>query len=75
VRAGQPGDGETGFGAFLQFETLTLCPIDTRCIAPALLRDDERQWLNDYHAVVRTRLAPLLDGEALAWLHTRTEAL
>ncbi|GAB2860105.1 aminopeptidase P family protein [Pseudoduganella ginsengisoli] len=67
--------GETEFGAFLQFETLTLCPIDTRCIEAGLLRDDERQWLNDYHAVVRTRLAPLLDGDALAWLHTRTEAI
>ncbi|MRV70718.1 M24 family metallopeptidase [Duganella sp. FT92W] len=67
--------GDTEFGAFLQFETLTLCPIDTRCIEPSLMRDDERQWLNDYHAVVRTRLAPLLDGDALAWLHTRTEAL
>lgn len=67
--------GDTEFGAFLQFETLTLCPIDTRCIAPGLLRDDERQWLNDYHAQVRTRLAPLLDGDALAWLYTRTEAL
>ncbi len=70
-----PAAGESAFGPFLQFETLTLCPIDTRCIDAALLRDDERQWLNDYHAVVRTRLAPLLEGEALAWLHTRTEAL
>jgi Xaa-Pro aminopeptidase len=69
------GAGETAFGAFLQFETLTLCPIDTRCIDASLLRADERQWLNDYHTVVRTRLAPLLDGDALAWLHTRTEAL
>jgi Xaa-Pro aminopeptidase len=67
--------GETEFGAFLQFETLTLCPIDTRCITVSLLRDDERQWLNDYHAAVRARLAPLLAGDALAWLHTRTEAL
>ncbi|MCO5976754.1 aminopeptidase P family protein [Ideonella oryzae] len=63
------------FGPFLEFETLTLCPIDTRCIDRALLRDDERVWLNQYHAMVRARLAPGLDGEALAWLMTRTEPL
>jgi len=63
------------FGDFLRFETLTLCPIDTRCIEPSLLRDDERQWLNDYHATVRTRLQPHLSGDALAWLENRTVPL
>jgi len=63
------------FGDFLRFETLTLCPIDTRCIEPSLLRDDERQWLNDYHAAVRARLLPHLSGAALAWLEQRTEPL
>ena len=67
--------GQTEFGDFLQFETLTLCPIDTRCIATGLLRDDEKQWLNNYHATVRERLSPLLSGDALAWLNQRTEAL
>jgi Xaa-Pro aminopeptidase len=67
--------GHTEFGEFLDFETLTLCPIDTRCIAPALLRDDEKRWLNDYHATVRKRLLPLLSGDALAWLENRTVAL
>ncbi|SFU45677.1 aminopeptidase P family protein [Pseudoduganella namucuonensis] len=67
--------GDAGFGPFLRFETLTLCPIDTRCVALDLLRADERAWLNDYHATVRTRLAPHLAGDALAWLHTRTEAI
>lgn len=63
------------FGAFLMFETLTLCPIDTRCIDHALLNEEERAWLNRYHATVRERLAPGLDGEALAWLMARTEAI
>jgi len=65
----------TDFGEFLKFETLTLCPIDTRCIDQALLREDERAWLNDYHAEVRRRLAPRVSGEALAWLTRRTEAI
>ena len=62
------------FGEFLAFETLTLCPIDTRCIERALLRPDEIDWLNTYHATVRARLAPLVSGDALAWLVKRTEA-
>ena len=69
VAAKEVGDE---FGEFLEFETLTLCPIDTRCIDPALLRADEIDWLNRYHAVVRERLAPGLDGAPLAWLKART---
>lgn len=60
------------FGEFLEFETLTLCPIDTRCIDRSLLRTDEIAWLNAYHATVRERLAPLVAGDALAWLTVRT---
>lgn len=66
-------DGE--FGEFLQFETLTLCPIDTRIILPKLLDDKELDWLNSYHKQVRDKLSPLLDGEAKAWLLARTEPL
>ena len=61
------------FGDFLEFETLTLCPIDTRCIDMSLMRADEIDWLNGYHAVVRARLAPLVSGDALAWLNERTQ--
>jgi Xaa-Pro aminopeptidase len=67
--------GETEFGAFLDFETLTLCPIDTRAIALALLRDDERAWLNGYHETVRERISPHVTGEARAWLEARTRAI
>ncbi len=63
------------FGAFLEFETLTLCPIDTRCIERSLLRADEIDWLNQYHALVRERLAPLVDGPALDWLVSRTQPI
>jgi Xaa-Pro aminopeptidase len=63
------------FGEFLEFETLTLCPIDTRCIERSLLRADEVAWLNAYHATVRERLAPRLDGAGLAWLIERTEPI
>jgi Xaa-Pro aminopeptidase len=63
------------FGEFLEFETLTLCPIDTRCIQKDLLHSDEVEWLNAYHANVRARLSPLLSGAGLEWLVMRTEAI
>ncbi|ALM54174.1 aminopeptidase P family protein [Halomonas huangheensis] len=66
---------ESEFGDFLEFETLTLCPIDTRCLDLALLDAGEIEWLNGYHAEVRQRLAPHLDGDALEWLKERTEAV
>ncbi len=65
----------TGFGEFMQFETLTLCPIDTRCLERSLLRPDELAWLDGYHAEVRERVSPLVEGEALAWLAMRTQPL
>ena len=67
--------GASEFGEFLKFETLTLCPIDTRCFEASLLTHEELKWLNDYHEQVRERLSPLLEGDALAWLQARTAAL
>ena len=67
--------GKSAFGDFLHFETLTLCPIDTRCLLPELLAKDEVDWLNGYHANVRERLAPLLKADGLAWLEARTAPL
>ncbi len=67
----QTPEGDT-FAEMLEFETLTLCPIDTRCIERNLLRADEVAWLNAYHALVRERLALRVSGDALAWLNART---
>uniref|UniRef100_A0A7C2AVU8 Aminopeptidase P family protein n=1 Tax=Pseudomonas graminis TaxID=158627 RepID=A0A7C2AVU8_9PSED len=67
--------GKTEFGEFLKFETLTLCPIDTRCLEISLLTQEEREWLNEYHAQVRQRLTPLVEGAALVWLNGRTQAV
>ena len=65
--------GVSEFGTFLRFETLTMCPIDTRCLHADLLTCEELNWLNAYHAEVRERLSPLLAGDALKWLNARTE--
>ena len=57
------------------FETLTLAPIDTRLIDPALLTAEELAWLNVYHARVRDAVAPSLDAATRAWLITATAPL
>lgn len=64
--------GSSAFGDFLEFETLTLCPIDTRCLLREGLSSEDIAWLDRYHQTVRERLSPLLQGDALAWLERRT---
>ena len=66
------GTERAEFGEFLRFETLTLCPIDVRCIDRNLMTREEIDWLDAYHAEVRRRVAPLVTGAALAWLERST---
>lgn len=54
------------------FETLTLAPIDRRCIARELLTAEERAQLDAYHARVRAVIGPQLEGEARTWLDAAT---
>jgi Xaa-Pro aminopeptidase len=63
------------FAQFLEFETLTLCPIDRRCIAWSNMTAEEIAWVNDYHQIVRTRLQDRVQGMALAWLLENTQAI
>ena len=66
---------ETEFGRFLQFETLTLSPIDTTPILPDLLTKEEIAWLNDYHQRVFDTLSPHLSDEENSWLRMVTVPL
>ena len=63
------------YGEFLEFETLTLCPINQSCIALELMTESEITWLNEYHQTVRERLAPHLQGKVLNWLIENTQAI
>lgn len=64
---------ETEFGKFLEFETLSLCPIDISLIEPKLLNDEEIEWINNYHDKVYQKLNPLLnDDEIKTWLENKT---
>lgn len=70
-----PTPQETEFGHYLNFETVTLCPIDTRLVNPSLLTQDEINWLNEYHTHVYNELKDRVEGEALTWLTERTQAI
>ena len=59
---------ETEFGKFLQFESLTLCPIDKAPVIKEMLLQEEIDWLNEYHQRVFDTLSPHLDDEETAWL-------
>ena len=66
---------ETDFGEFLQFEPLTLCPIDKRPILVDMLTVEEIQWLNDYHQLVYDRLSLHLDEDERQWLADATKEI
>jgi Xaa-Pro aminopeptidase len=59
----------------LEFETVTLAPIDLELVETSLLTADETAWLNAYHARVRETLTPLVDADTVAWLKTATRVV
>lgn len=63
---------ETECGRFLKFEPLTLCPIDKRPVVKEMLTEEEKEWLNRYHAAVFERLSPHLDSSETEWLRQAT---
>ncbi len=68
-------DGETEYGSFLAFETVTLCYIDQTLIDLSLLDDKELEWLNDYHERVYRSLREHLKPELKKWLREKTKRL
>jgi Xaa-Pro aminopeptidase len=68
-------DIEGGERPMLGFETLTLAPIDLRCVDASLLSPVEREWLNAYHARVLAEIGPRVEGDVLDWLKSATVAI
>lgn len=66
---------ESSKKGFLEFETITLCPIDISLIDAKLLTPEEKQWLNTYHARVRKKISPLLTEEEQQWLMKQTREI
>jgi Xaa-Pro aminopeptidase len=59
-------------GGVIGFETLTLAPMDLSLVDFNLLDENEKSWLNEYHARVYETLAPLLDAPTKDWLKNKT---
>ena len=69
----QPVDG--GEREMMEFETITLAPINLDLVKTDLLTNDEREWLNAYHARVRKTLARLIDAYIKDWFENATRAV
>lgn len=67
--------GEGMFGEYLEFETITLCPICKKGIIKEMLTIEEREWLNTYHQNVYDKLSPDLNEEERSWLREATGAI
>ena len=65
----------TEYGDFYQFETLSLCYIDTSPLLKEMLTVDEIAWLNSYHQAVYEKLSPHLTPDEKSWLRTKTQAV
>ncbi|MCI6181246.1 MAG: aminopeptidase P family protein [Prevotella sp.] len=65
----------TEFGEFLQFDALTLCPIDTAPIDVSMLSDEEVEWLNCYHRRVYDAIAPHVSMDEREWLREATKEI
>jgi Xaa-Pro aminopeptidase len=61
--------------AFLKFENLTLCPIETRPIDTRLLTREEIRYFNAYHTRVRRALRRFLTKPEAAWLRKATRPI
>ena len=63
------------FGKFYGFESLSICPIDTRPVIEELLTPEEKMWLNDYHSECYNKLSPFLEGRDLKYLEEVTKEI
>lgn len=68
-------DKEGMFGEYLEFETITLCPICKKGIIKEMLTAEEIEWLNNYHRTVYEKLSPNLNEEEKVWLQQATASI
>jgi len=66
---------ENEYGQFMGFEALTCAPIDLDAVIPEQMTNKQRAYLNEYHAFVYEKLAPLMEEEERAWLAHATRAI
>jgi Xaa-Pro aminopeptidase len=67
--------GTSEFGEWLDFETMTLCHIDTAAVLPDLLDHQEKAWLNSYNERVYREISPCLPEDVAHWLREKTRPI
>ena len=63
------------YGQFMEFEPITIAPIDLDAINVDLMKDDEKAYLNKYHKMVFDTVSPFLTEEEAEWLKEYTKAI
>ncbi len=66
---------KTEFGQFLQFETVTLFPIDRELIEITDLNMEEVDWIDSYHKKVFNAISPFLNTEEKSWLENKCKSI
>jgi len=66
---------ETEFAPFLEFENLTLFPIETKAIKKELMSQVQIDWLNDYHRIVFETVSPMCNEKQLTFLKNKIKAI
>ncbi len=66
---------KNGDGQFMYFEPVTYAPIDLDGIDPRYLTEKERRTLNDYHALVYSKLFDGLNTQERDWLKEYTRSI
>jgi len=75
VRAAPLNEEDDDSRQMLEFEALTLAPVDLALIDASIMTAEEIDWLNGYHARVRSTISPLVDDKSAAWLERATQPL
>lgn len=63
------------YGQFMEFEFLTMVPIDLEALDISLMTERDRKLLNDYHQAVYKAISLNLTEEEAVWLKENTRAI
>ncbi|MEY8355874.1 aminopeptidase P family protein [Lachnospiraceae bacterium 54-53] len=63
------------YGQFMEFEFLTMVPIDLEALDTSVMTDRDIKLLNDYHKTVYETISPCLSQEEALWLKENTRTV
>ncbi len=66
---------ENEYGQFMEFEFLTMVPIDLEAIDQSIMTEHDVKLLNNYHKAVYEALSPYVTGEEALWLKENTRTI